>query len=213
MKLRVASVGLLLFLGGWRLAPPCCAAGAPPGPDAAVAAIQEKEEGGGEKKELFFKLVNFLLLIGVLSYVLRKPLGEFFARRSDSIRKSLEEGRKALEASQAQLSAVEEKLRHLEEEIAAFKDAARREMEAEHERLRQAAASEARKILEFAQAQIEAAARAAKSELKIFTAQRALELAEEMVRQQMDAARRKRLVGRFVERVADGSPSTSQSKV
>ena len=211
MKLRVAAVGLLFFLGGWRLAPPCCAAGAPPGPDAAVAASQEKEEGGGEKKELFFKLVNFLLLIGVLSYVLRKPLGEFFARRSDSIRKSLEEGRKALEASQAQLSAVEEKLRHLEEEIAAFKDAARREMEAEHERLRQAAASEARKILEFAQAQIEAAARAAKSELKIFTAQRALELAEEMVRQQMDAARRKRLVGRFVERVADGSPS--QSKV
>ncbi len=117
----------------------------------------------------------------------------------------------SLEASQAQLSAVEEKLRHLEEEIAAFKDAARREMEAEHERLRQAAASEARKILEFAQAQIEAAARAAKSELKIFTAQRALELAEEMVRQQMDAARRKRLVGRFVERVGEGSPS--QSKV
>ena len=149
--------------------------------------------------------------LAACSYVLRKPLGEFFARRSDSIRKSLEEGRKALEASQAQLSAVDGKLRHLEEEIAAFKDAARREMEAEHERLRQAAASEARKILEFAQAQIEAAARAAKSELKIFTAQRALELAEEMVRQQMDAARRKRLVGRFVERVGEGSPS--QSKV
>ena len=57
--------------------------------------------------------------MGALAYILRKPLADFFAQRSASIRSGLEEGRKALEASQAQLKAVEEKLQHLEEEIAA----------------------------------------------------------------------------------------------
>jgi F-type H+-transporting ATPase subunit b len=147
---------------------------------------------------LLFKVINFILLAGGLGYILRKPLAGFFSGRSASIRKSLEEGCKALEASQAQLQAVEEKLRHLEEEIAAFKASAAQEMEAERGRLRQAAAEEAEKILASARAQIETAVRAAKLDLKCYTAQQAFELAEELIRQRLDDASRQYLVGQFV---------------
>jgi F-type H+-transporting ATPase subunit b len=149
-------------------------------------------------RELWYKLINFAILVGALAFLLRKPAAQFMAQRSESIRKSLEESRKALEASQAQIRAIEEKLRGLEEEISRFKAAAAQEMEAERERLRLAAAAEAERILQFAHAEIDNATRAAKLELKVYAARQAVELAEAMIRQQLDEAGQHRLVGRFV---------------
>jgi F-type H+-transporting ATPase subunit b len=103
-----------------------------------------------------------------------------------------------LEASQAQLAAVGEKLRRLDEEIAAFKASAVREMEVERQRLKQAAAEEAERALQAARAQLEMATRAARMELKAYAAQQAVELAEEIIRRQLDAAGRRRLVNQFI---------------
>jgi F-type H+-transporting ATPase subunit b len=176
-----------------------------------TVAPEDRQEEQREGKELLYKLINFLLLAGGLTYILRKPAREYFAQRSAMIRKSLEEGRKALEASQAQLGAVEEKLRHLDEEIREFKESAKREMEAERERLRETADAEGQRILESARAQMEAAVKAAKLELKIFAARQAVELAEGMVRERLDDSGRKRMVNRFIEQLADGSRPSPQS--
>jgi F-type H+-transporting ATPase subunit b len=162
---------------------------------------EDEEEQRGARRELLYKFINFALLVGALGFVLRKPLAGFFAERSVSIRKGLEEGRKALEVSQGRLKTVEEKLQHLEEEIAAFKASAAREMEAERQRLTQSAAEEAEKILQFARAQTEVAVRAARLELKSYAAELAVELAEEIIRRRLDEAGRKKLVSDFLERV------------
>jgi F-type H+-transporting ATPase subunit b len=162
-------------------------------------ALEGKVEGEG--RELLFKFINLALLVGVLAYFGRKPLTDFFSQRSASIRKGLEEGRKALEASQAQLKTVEEKLRHLEEEISAFKASAARDIEEERQRLKQAAAEEAEKILQAARAQTEIAVRVAKLELKSYTAEQAIELAEQIIRQRLDEAGRKKLVSDFLAEV------------
>ena len=168
---------------------------------ACARAPEGEEEGKREGRELLYKFINLALLVGALGFVLRKPLADFFAQRSASIRKGLEEGRKALEASQAQLKTVEEKLQHLEEEIAAFKASAGREMEAERQRLKLAAAEEAEKILQAARAQTEIAVRAARLELKSYAAEQAVELAEEIIRRRLDEAGRKKLVEDFLARV------------
>jgi len=158
---------------------------------------EEKKEG----RELLYKFINVSLLVGTLAYLLRKPAAEFFAQRSASIRKGLEEGRKALEASQAQLKTVEAKLQHLEEEIAAFKASAGREMEAERQRSKLAEAEEAEKIFQAVRAQTEVALRAAKLELKSYAAEQAVQLAEEIIRRRLDEAGRKKLVEDFLARV------------
>jgi len=156
----------------------------------------------GEKSEphheLLYKIVNFVILVGGLGYVLRKPLAEFFSSRSASIQKALEEGRKALEASQGQLRQVEEKLRGLEAEIAAFKASSAREMEAERQRLQQASAEEAARLLESARAQVETALRGAKQDLKNYAAQQSVARAEELIRTRLDDAGRRRLVSQFM---------------
>ena len=169
-----------------------------------------EEEGKKEGRELIYKLINLSILVGALAYLLRKPAADFFAQRSASIRTALEEGRKALEASQAQLKAVEEKLKHLEEEIAEFKASAAREMEAEGQRLKVAAAQAAEKIIQSARAQTEVAARAAKLELKMYTAQQAVKVAEEIIRQRLDDAGRKKLVGDFLSSVESQEPGVER---
>ena len=156
------------------------------------------KEGKSEPAhELLYKTINFLILVGGLAYVLRKPLAEFFSSRSAAIQKALEDGRKALEASQAQLRQVEEKLQGLEAEIAAFKAAALREMQAERQRLQQAGEEETARILEAARAQMEVALRGAKQELKNYAAQQAVARAEDLIRTRLDDAGRRRLVAQF----------------
>jgi len=158
----------------------------------------KKEEKSDPTRELIYKTINFLILVGALGYVLRKPLAEFFSSRSASIQKALAEGRKTLEASQTKLKAVEEKLRGLEAEIAEFKASAVREMEAERQRLQKSSAEEAARILESARAQTETAARGAKVELKNYAALKSVALAEELIRARLDDSGRKRLVTQFV---------------
>ena len=167
-----------------------------------VARAQEsgaaaREEMPKPRHELLYKTINFLILVGGLGYVLRKPLAEFFSSRSASIRKSLDDGRQALEASQAQLQAVEEKLRGLEAEIAAFKASAEREMEVERRHVQQTIAGEAARILQSARAQTDTAVRGAKLELKSFAAEKAVSLAEELIRARLDESGQRRLVSQF----------------
>lgn len=170
-------------------------------PDSRMASgisVSEAEEGRNQKRETVYKIINFAILVAGLAYLLRKPLAAFFAQRSASIRKGLEDGRRALEASEAQWRAVEEKLARLEEEIRAFKASALREIEAEGERLRQATAEEVQKTLQLAQGRIEAATRAAQLELRGFAVEEALRHAEALIHDQVDEAARRRLVDRFI---------------
>jgi F-type H+-transporting ATPase subunit b len=158
-------------------------------------------EGEGHGYEAIYRWINFALLAGGLFYILRKPAAAFFSERSASIRKGLEEGKEALEASQAQLKAVEEKLQRLDAEIAEFKLAAAREMGAERERMRQATAQEAEKILQAARSQMDTATRAAELDLRLYAARLAVELAEELIRQRLDDAARQRLVAQFLAKL------------
>jgi len=167
------------------------------------ARSQESQPAGKQEKsepahELLFKTINFIILVGGLGYVLRKPLADFFSSRSAAIQKELAEGRKALEASQTQLHAVEEKLSKLQEEIASLRSSAACEMEAERRRLEQNSADEAARILESARTQMAAALRGAKLELKNYAAQKAVAFAEELIRSRLDDAGRHKLVAKFV---------------
>ena len=166
----------------------------------------EKKEEGSHSKELLFKVINFAILAGALTYLLRKPLSGFFAQRTSEIQASLEEGRKALQESEARLKQVEEKMNGLEAAIAAVRAEAEQEEEAELNRLREAAQVEAERIVAAAQDEIEGAGRLARLELKRYAAEQAIRLAEEHLRQDLDKKQRTSLVNRFLTEL-DGSPA------
>ena len=165
--------------------------------------FQTEEGGSASSHEDLLKWINFLILAAALVYLLRKPLAQFFAERLDTIQEGLEEGRRAVAASDAKLAEVEAKLGQIEQEIADFRARAQVEMEAERERLRLAAEGDAQRVMEFANAQIEAAVRAAKLELRRYAAGQALELAEAAIRRRLDEPTRHQLVSQFVAQLKE----------
>jgi F0F1-type ATP synthase membrane subunit b/b' len=76
-------------------------------------------------------------------------------------------------------------------------------MAAERQRLEQAAADEAARILEAAHARLDTALRAAKLELKNYVAQQAVTQAEGLIRERLDEPGRHRLVNQFVSGLED----------
>jgi len=166
-----------------------------------------KVKESGSSHELLFEIINFALLAGFLGYLYRKRGRAFFDERSETIRKSLEEGRQALEKAQARLVEAEKKLAGLQDEIKALKEQADVDIENERGKIRQAADDEARRIDEFAKTRIQAATNAAKFELKDYVVERALEQARNTIRQRMDETNRERLVSYFLEDLSSKTKS------
>jgi F-type H+-transporting ATPase subunit b len=191
-----------ILLSGMLLLPPLHQVF--PGSATARAASGEQEpHGTSPTEELVYKIINFIILAGALTFLLRKPLANFFAQRSEGIQKELEAGRKALEDSRTRLESAEEKLSTVEDRWAALREEARKEDEIERLRLRQAAEAEADRILAAAQSQIESATRIARLELKHYAAEQAVQFATEILRQRMTKTQQASLVDRFVTELSE----------
>lgn len=173
-------------------------------PAAVIFATAQTAEHHEEGHADLFDLINFIILVVVLVYFLRKPVGQFFANRSAAVRRGLEEGRAALEAARAELERAEARLGRIETDIAEFKTSAAAEWEAEIERLRRASNEERERMIASARQMIESATQAARLELKRTVATEAVSQAARMIEERLDDSGRARLVSRFLASVENG---------
>lgn len=164
----------------------------------------EAEGGHGDTKTLIWKIVNFVAFFGMLFYFLRKPASDFFKARTAAIQKEMLEAKAAREAAEKRLAEIEQKLARLSDEIAAFRAEAGREDLITAERMRQDTEAEAAKILANAEAEIDTLARNARLDLKVYTAQLAVELAKERIQKEMNAETEARLLRHYVADLKDG---------
>ena len=128
------------------------------------------------------KLINLLLFIGVMFYFLRRPIREAFRARQESIRGELMRAEEERAAAAAKLEEVEGRLARLDVEVEAIRANAQKDAAEERARVERATEAEIRKIREQARREIESAAKAARAELRTFTAEQSVRLAEEMIR-------------------------------
>jgi F-type H+-transporting ATPase subunit b len=147
------------------------------------------------------RFFNLALVIGVLVWVARKPLAQFYASRTATIREQLEEAQKARVEAETKLAEVESRMSQLDDELRAIKEAAERDGHQEYERLVAAAERDADKVLERARQEIEGMTRAAQIELKAHAAELAVRLAEEKIRHDINDEDRSRLFDRFITRL------------
>lgn len=158
----------------------------------------EKPESFAEKHELELKWVNFLILAGALGYMIGKHAPSFFAARSGSIRKDLDESEQKRKDADARAAAVDARLANLEQEIAALRGDSQAEARAANERMAQHTAAEIAKIQAQSEQEIASAGKAARMELKRYSAQLAVELAEQKIRARMTPDTQDGLVRGFV---------------
>ena len=103
--------------------------------------LAQEPEGGNAGMEIW-KVVNFLILFGILGYLARKNVAPLLTARSHEICDGLAAGEKAQAEAQARAMAVDARLHGLEEEIAGMRLSARAEREHEGERLKRDAQTE-----------------------------------------------------------------------
>lgn len=149
-----------------------------------------------EVNELW-KLPNFLLLAGLLGYLIRKHGGPFLESRSQQIRESLEAGEKARADSDARAARVQTKIAGLDTEISELRAAARADLARETERIRREAESEMSRIEQHTAAEIVSIGKQTRLELRQYAAGLAMDLAERKIRGRMSTDAQSTLIDNF----------------
>jgi len=167
-----------------------------------VRAQEHGSEGGHSEPSVIWEWANFVLLAGGLGYVIKKNAGPYFAQRSRQIRQGMADADAARAASDAKVAEVDRRLANLQAEIEAMRTNAQQEAEAETERVRREAAAELAKIRQHLTEEVEAAGKAARLELRRYSAELALGLAEQKIAARMSPETQDRLVGAFVTTMA-----------
>jgi F-type H+-transporting ATPase subunit b len=158
----------------------------------------KKEESFAEKYELELKIANFAILAGLIGYYLGKNAGPFFAGRSAGIRKDLDESLRQSKDAEARAAEVDRRLAHLEADIAALRAEGEKEIQAETERMSRQTAEEIAKIQAHAEQEVVSAGKAARMELRRYSAELAVNLAEQKIRARMTPDTQDALVQGFV---------------
>ncbi len=146
-----------------------------------------------------WKVFNLALFVGVLIYVLRRPVGESLRMRREGIRQELKRAQEERDAANAKLKEVDIRLANLDREVAMVREQAQREAAEERERIARSTEEDARKLRQQAQREIESAGKVARQDLRRFAAEQSVRLAEEMIRREMRPDDDVRLLNGYVE--------------
>ena len=149
-------------------------------------------------------VLNFIVILAILWVGLKKVLPIFFRNRTEAIQRRLEEARKASEDAGRRLSEVEARLSRLDADIAQMQQEAEAAARREEEQTMKAAEEERRRIVESAEQEIASAAATARRDLKAYTAELAVKLAEKKI--QIGESTDEKLVRNFASRLGkDGN--------
>jgi F-type H+-transporting ATPase subunit b len=165
-----------------------------------AAPVFAQEEGAAPKNSTtgwIFRWLNFAIVFAAIIWAFSKA-GPYFRARSESIAAAVAEGTRAREEAEQRKRDAEARLANLDSEIAELKTQARREAEADRERLKAMTREEAAKVERAADVEIAATERAARLELKSYAARLAVERAEALLREQITLRADSGIVSVFV---------------
>ena len=152
-----------------------------------------------------FRWLNFAIIFFGLVWAFAKA-GPYFRRHAQEIADQIVEGTRVREAAEKQRAEAQAKLARVNEEVAELRVQAKRGAEGESKRIAELAQSEAQTIEKSANAEIAASERAARIELKNLATEKAIQLAEAVLRQELTPQREQALFRTFVTEL-EGSPN------
>ena len=134
-----------------------------------------------------WKFVNLAIFVAALVFILTRKvkLGEIFQARREDIKRELAKAQQERDAAVAKLKEVEERLARLDTEVTAIKEQSAHEAKEERERIARSTETEIARLSEQALREIESAGKAARKDLRHYTAEQSVRLAEEIVRREI----------------------------
>ncbi len=181
-----------------------------------VAVAQASETGAAEHKSLMtvlaedpmpllkdflWRILNISVLLWILIKFAGKSIQGFFAGRRDSLQQGVSEAQEAKAAAEKVYNEYQAKLAGLEGELKAMEEKSRLETEREQERMRQETESLVAKLKQQARQMADQEVAAAQRSLRNEAAKLAVEVAEKLVKENVDDNDRRRMVENYLEKV------------
>ena len=141
-----------------------------------------------------WKFVNLAIFVGLLVYLVKKPLSDAFKAKREAIRAELIKAEEEKQAALAKLTSAEAKMVSIEAEKQAILKSAREEAEAEKGHILKQTEIEVAKMRVQALSEITRLAQQTRNELRRFSAEESVRLAEERLRGEINADNDSRLV-------------------
>ncbi|MEK7725452.1 MAG: ATP synthase F0 subunit B [Acidobacteriota bacterium] len=129
-----------------------------------------------------WKFINLAIFVGLMIYLLKKPLTETFKAKREQIRAELIKAEEEKQAALAKLTETEAKMARLDTEKENVLTRAKEEAKAEEKRITEETENEVKKLREQAENEINRTATLAKYELRKLSAEETVRLAEEMIK-------------------------------
>lgn len=174
---------------------------------AAPAAAAEAETG------LFYPLFNLVLLLALLVYFARQPIRKFFHDRRAEIADDIDRASELRRDAERRFAEWQRKLADLDAEIERIHSTSRRRAESERDQIVAEATATAERIRDDARAAVAQELQRSREILREEAADLAVELAGNLLTEEVSAADRERLVDEFIERIErdPGAGSAGQS--
>lgn len=168
----------------------------------ALAARAQEQGGAGPVDQpigIAFRWIHFVIITAIVIWLLKSVLPPFIRGNADRITAAISKATAARLDAERQLKEAAEKLAGLQQEIAQFREQAQHDAAAELHRLREVMKIDVERVGSAARAEIEAAERAARLELKSLAAKIAVDRAESLVAKQMTPALQDAMITNFVQ--------------
>lgn len=141
-----------------------------------------------------WKFINLTIFVYLVYLWRRKPLTKTFKAKREAIRAELIKAEEEKQSALAQLTSTEAKLAALDSEKAAILQKANEEATAEKVRLSQQTEIDVKKMREQTGGEISRLSQLTRAELRSFSAQESVRLAEEKLRAQINAEKDAKLI-------------------
>ena len=152
--------------------------------------------------EIWWKWANFALLAIVLGYLLNKNLGPFLRDRSAAIQSGIADAAKMRAEAEERAAGIERRIGNLAAEVETMRQQSSGEIAAEGERMRAETEQQIAKVQAQAEQEIASAAKQASENLKAYSAELAVDLAERQIRGRMDDGAQASLTDAFIRDLA-----------
>jgi len=161
------------------------------------------EEGASKWPDFWYRVLNFVLMAGILVFVARKPIREFFAKRTQTIATTLTELEAKKKEAEKTYQAYKQKLVELDKETTRILEEYRAQGEAEKAKIIAAAEKSAAEIRAQADRAIQQEIASATLALKREVAELSVAAAEKVLKERIGKEDQQRLVKDFTTKVVE----------
>ena len=152
-------------------------------------------------KYLWFSIINFIIFAGLLFYLLKKPVLDFFSNRKKEMEKEMEDSAKLLENAEKEREKYSELLDNLDKKIEELKNIAKSTAEREQQNIIKASEEYASKIKSEAEKIASQEVEKAIFMLKEEATELAIKIAENDIKNKINKDINERLISEVINKI------------